>query len=132
MNKSFRIALAAATLGLGALSGLAHAAELTVLDPVKLEKALATPLTVGSMNLLSGVYLLDDGRDLRVDGHGLRLRLSLGDEAVVSMSPDANGVWHSANGELHASFHGGTWGRPDTVVLTMPRKNWRMSAVHLR
>lgn len=132
MNKSFRIALAAAALGLGALSGMAYADEPTVLEPVKLQKQMSAPIVGGSMQLLSGVYRLEDGRDLRVDAHGLRLRLTLADDAVVTMAPAANGVWNSANGELHARFHGEAWGRPDTVVLTMPRTNWRMSAVNLR
>ncbi len=132
MNKSLHLALACAALGLGTLSSLAHAAEPTVLEPVKLQKQLSAPLVGGGMNLLSGDYLLEDGRGLRVDGHGLRLRISLGDDAVMTMTPSANGVWHSSDGDLRMSFHGDMWGRPDIVVLTMPRKNWRMGAVSLR
>ncbi len=132
MNKSFRIALAATALGLGALSGMAYADEPTVLEPVSVQKQMPAPLVSGGTSLLSGAYLLEDGRDLRVDGHGLRLRITLGGQPVVTLVPSPGGVWHSANGELHMSFHGEAWGRPDTVVLTMPRTNWRMSAVSVR
>lgn len=130
MNTSSRLAIASIILGLSSLSSLAQAEETTVLEPVKLQKQ--TPVSHAGMNLLSGTYLMEDGRDLRVNGHGLRLRISLGDEAAVAMTPSADGIWHSADGEMSMRFHGEHLGRPDTVVLTVPRKNWSLSSLSRR
>ncbi len=129
MNMPSRLALAFAAL---ALAGVAQAQEPTVLEPVSLQKQLASPITRSDMKVLAGVYQMEDGRNLRVDGRGLRLRISLGNDEPVAMARSVDGVWHSANGELHMQFHGETWGTPDTVLLTMPRRNWSLASVNLR
>ena len=112
--------------------GLAQAQETTVLEPVSLQKQVSAPVTRSDMKVLAGVYQMEDGRLLRVDGQGLRLRISLGNDEAVAMTSSPDGVWHSANGELRMQFHGETWGAPDIVVLTMPRKNWSLASVNLR
>lgn len=129
MNMPSRLALVFAAL---ALAGAAQAQEPTVLEPVSLQKQVAAPINRSDMKVLAGTYQMEDGRNLRVDGHGLRLRISLGNDQPVAMTPSADGVWHSANGELRMQFHGDTWGTPDTVILSMPRRHWSLAAVHLR
>ena len=129
MNMPSRLALAFAAL---ALAVVAQAQETTVLDPVNLQKPPASPVSHAHMTVLAGTYQMEDGRPLRVDGHGLRLRISLGDDESVAMTPSADGVWHSANGELRLQFHDEVGGRPDTVILSMPRRNWSLASVKLR
>lgn len=129
MNMPSRLALAFATL---ALAGVAQAQETTVLEPVSLQRQVASPITRSGMKVLSGVYQMEDGRQLHVDGRGLRMRVSLGSEASVAMSSSPDGVWRSSDGELRMQFHGDEWGTPDTVVLTLPRKNWSLASVSLR
>lgn len=129
MNMPSRLALAFAAL---ALAGVAQAQETTVLEPVSLQKQVQAPISRSDMKVLAGVYQMEDGRHLRVDGRGLRLRISLGNDEPVAMTRSADGVWHSASGEMHMQFHGETWGTPDTVLLTMPRRNWSLASVNLR
>lgn len=129
MNMPSRLALAFTAL---ALTGLAQAQETTVLDPVSLQKQPATPIARSSMKVLAGVYQMEDGRQLRVDGSGLRMRISLGSEAPVTMTSSPDGVWHSADGELRMQFHGQEWDTPDAVLLSMPRKNWSLASLNLR
>jgi len=129
MNMPARLALLLASL---ALAGAAQAQETTVLEPVSLQKQVMTPVTRSDMKVLGGVYQMEDGRQLRVDGSGLRMRIRLGQDEAVSMTSSPDGVWHSANGELRMQFHGDDWGTPDTVVLTMPRKNWSLASVSRR
>ncbi|MBB2487296.1 hypothetical protein H5407_18840 [Mitsuaria sp. WAJ17] len=129
MNMPSRLSLAFAAL---ALAGVAQAQETTVLEPVSLQKQISTPITRSDMKVLAGVYQMQDGRQLRVDGHGLRMRISLGNDEAVAMTPSADGVWRSTNGELHMQFHGEDWGTPDSVLLTMPSKNWSLASVNAR
>lgn len=129
MNMPSRFALAFAAL---ALTGVVQAEETTVLEPVSLQKQLATPVSRSGMKVLAGTYLMEDGRDLRVDGSGLRMRITLGKDAPVAMSSSPDGTWHSADGELRMQFHGEEWGTPDTVILTMPRQNWSLASVGQR
>lgn len=129
MNMPSRFALAFAAL---ALTGVAQAQETTVLEPVSLQKQLATPVSRSDMKVLAGTYLMEDGRDLRVDGSGLRMRITLGKDAPVAMTHTPDGTWHSADGELRMQFHGEEWGTPDTVILTMPRRNWSLASVGQR
>ena len=131
MNMPSRLALAFAAIALAG-AARAQAPETTVLEPVSLQKQVASPITRSGMKVLAGIYQMEDGRQLRVDGQGLRMRISLGDDAPVAMSSSPDGVWRSSDRELRMQFHGDEWGKPDTVVLTMPRKNWSLASASQR
>lgn len=134
MNLPTRFPLAGAALALIVLAGPALAEEPTVLAPVTLQtqSPMRAHVPQSDMRLLSGTYRMEDGRDLEVNGRGLRLRITLGDEATVAMTPMADGTWHSVDGEVHMRFAGDAFGSPDTVVLSVPRKHWGLASVSRR
>lgn len=129
MKLSSRPLVAGAAVALIGLGGLAQAEETTVLAPVSLQQQAKAVQLTQEKSLLSGTYRMEDGRDLRVDGHGQRLRVRLGDEPAVSLMASPQGGWHSADGEMQARFSGEAWGQAESVVLTLPRRNQTLASV---
>lgn len=132
MKLPSRLVIAAAALALFSLTGAAQAQDPTVLEPVLLKTQMRAHVSRSDMRLLSGTYRMEDGRDLQVDGRGLRMSITLGQDQSVKMTPTTDGIWHSPDGELQMRFEGEAWGSPETVVLSMPRKQWGMASVSRR
>jgi hypothetical protein len=127
MNLSIRSILAGAAVALIGLGGLAQAEEPTVLAPVSLQQQAKAVQLTQEKSLVSGTYRMEDGRDLQVSGQGLRVRL--GDDPAVSLVASPQGGWHSPDGEMQARFSGEAWGRAESVVLTLPRRNQTLASV---
>lgn len=129
MKLSTRSLVAGAGVVLLGLSGLARAEEPTVLAPVSLQQQAKQAQLTQEKSLVSGTYRMEDGRDLQVDGHGQRLRVRLGDDPAVSLVASPQGGWHSPDGAMQARFSGEAWGRAESVVLTLPRRNQTLASV---